>query len=729
MSSNPELTGAAHDSAQADAADAADTADTPAAPRAARPARAIQPLPDQLISQIAAGEVVERPASVVKELLENALDAGASTLRILLDEGGVKRISIADDGCGIPEGELPLALMRHATSKIRSLAELESVATLGFRGEALASIASVAEMSITSRSAEAPHAVKIDAHTGAIAPAAGGQGTTIEVRELYFNTPARRKFLKSEQTELGHCLEMIRRSALARPDVAISVLHNGRAVEHWNASDPGTRVSKILGEVFATAHLPLDERAGPLAVYGCAGLPTASRNRADQQYFFVNGRFVRDKLLTHAVRSAYEDVLHGDRYPSYVLFLDLPPEAVDVNVHPSKIEVRFRDSRSIHQFVFHAVQRALARHAGASPETTSGGHAALIEPRPMPGAGVLGTSAGLAAGTAGTPGFSRSGAAPGAPGTAGGFGEDGKFGTASVASSFGGAGGAGSRTSGFAPASGGAGSGSGNTWLRQSRMTQGSLPVAQPLALYDALFGRKDVGAGTAQGATVPQAQDAAGSIGSLGASGEMAAHAAHAAFEAGDDHPLGFALGQVHGIYVLAQNARGLVIVDMHAAHERILYEQFKQALAERSLAVQPLLIPISMTADPIETGTVEEEKATLEALGFDLAVLSPTSIAIRAVPALLKDADLQALARAVLTDLHAYGGSRVLTERQHEMLGTLACHHAVRANRRLTLDEMNALLRQMEATERADQCNHGRPTWYQLTLADLDRLFMRGQ
>jgi len=726
MSSNPELTGAAHDSAQADAADAADT---PAAPRAARPARAIQPLPDQLISQIAAGEVVERPASVVKELLENALDAGASTLRILLDEGGVKRISIADDGCGIPEGELPLALMRHATSKIRSLAELESVATLGFRGEALASIASVAEMSITSRSAEAPHAVKIDAHTGAIAPAAGGQGTTIEVRELYFNTPARRKFLKSEQTELGHCLEMIRRSALARPDVAISVLHNGRAVEHWNASDPGTRVSKILGEVFATAHLPLDERAGPLAVYGCAGLPTASRNRADQQYFFVNGRFVRDKLLTHAVRSAYEDVLHGDRYPSYVLFLDLPPEAVDVNVHPSKIEVRFRDSRSIHQFVFHAVQRALARHAGASPETTSGGHAALIEPRPMPGAGVLGTSAGLAAGTAGTPGFSRSGAAPGAPGTAGGFGEDGKFGTASVASSFGGAGGAGSRTSGFAPASGGAGSGSGNTWLRQSRMTQGSLPVAQPLALYDALFGRKDVGAGTAQGATVPQAQDAAGSIGSLGASGDMAAHAAHAAFEAGDDHPLGFALGQVHGIYVLAQNARGLVIVDMHAAHERILYEQFKQALAERSLAVQPLLIPISMTADPIETGTVEEEKATLEALGFDLAVLSPTSIAIRAVPALLKDADLQALARAVLTDLHAYGGSRVLTERQHEMLGTLACHHAVRANRRLTLDEMNALLRQMEATERADQCNHGRPTWYQLTLADLDRLFMRGQ
>ncbi|WP_321947222.1 DNA mismatch repair endonuclease MutL [Paraburkholderia sp. J10-1] len=716
MSSNSEPTGAAPDSANA--AHAASTTDAAVASRAAQPARAIQALPDQLISQIAAGEVVERPASVVKELLENALDAGASTLRILLDEGGVKRISIADDGCGIPEAELPLALMRHATSKIRSLAELESVATLGFRGEALASIASVAEMSITSRSADAPHAVKIEGHTGAISPAAGGQGTTIEVRELYFNTPARRKFLKSEQTELGHCLEMIRRSALARPDVAISVLHNGRAVEHWNASDPATRVSKILGEVFATAHLPLDERAGPLAVYGCAGLPTASRNRADQQYFFVNGRFVRDKLLTHAVRAAYEDVLHGERYPSYVLFLDLPPEAVDVNVHPSKIEVRFRDSRSIHQFVFHAVQRALARHAGASPETTSGGHAAaLIEPRALPGAGVLGASVGLASGASDSP---RAGAAPGATG---GFGTDGKFGTASVASSFGG--GAGSplsRASGFgASNAGGANASSGNTWLRQSRMTQGSLPVAQPLALYDALFGRKDVGAGTAQGSTVPQAQD--------GAADAFAAGAPHAAFEAGEDHPLGFALGQVHGIYVLAQNARGLVIVDMHAAHERILYEQFKQALAERSLAVQPLLIPISMTADPVETGTVEEEKATLEALGFDLAVLSPTSIAIRAVPALLKDADLQALARAVLADLHEYGGSRVLTERQHEMLGTLACHHAVRANRRLTLDEMNALLRQMETTERADQCNHGRPTWYQLTLADLDRLFMRGQ
>ncbi|MDN7880460.1 DNA mismatch repair endonuclease MutL [Burkholderia aenigmatica] len=661
--------------------DITETAAGAAPAPAPRPLRAIQPLPDQLISQIAAGEVVERPASVVKELLENAMDAGAQTLRIVLEEGGVKRISITDDGCGIPPDELALALMRHATSKIRSLEELEAVATLGFRGEALASIASVAEMSITSRTADAAHAMKIDAQTGVLSPAAGSTGTTIEVRELYFNTPARRKFLKSEQTEFGHCLEMIRRAALARPDVAISVLHNGKAVEHWNATEPAQRVAKILGDSFATAHLPLDEQAGPLAVYGCAGLPTASRGRADQQYFFVNGRFVRDKLLTHAVRAAYEDVLHGDRYPSYVLFLDLPPEAVDVNVHPSKIEVRFRDSRSIHQYVFHAVQRALARHAGASPETTAGGHAAHLEPAPRGPSSFLDTPLGQSQGHA-----------------------------------TGGSGG-----SGFSPSSS---SSSGNTWMRQARMTQGTLPVAQPLALYDALFGRKDTGAGTPDGTTTIARDSAGVPVAPLpGFTASPIAATAH------DEQPLGFALGQIHGIYVLAQNAHGLVIVDMHAAHERILYEQFKNALADRSVAVQALLLPVSMTATPIEIGTVEEERDTLESLGFDLAVLSPTTLAIRAVPALLKDADLQSLARAVLADLHAFGGSRVLTERQHELLGTLACHHAVRANRRLTLDEMNALLRQMEATERADQCNHGRPTWYQLTLNDLDRLFMRGQ
>ncbi|WP_233828326.1 DNA mismatch repair endonuclease MutL [Paraburkholderia sp. ZP32-5] len=704
------------------AGSAAEPAPSGVAP-APRPLRAIQPLPDQLISQIAAGEVVERPASVVKELLENALDAGAQTLRILLDEGGVKRISITDDGCGIPENELVLALTRHATSKIRSLAELEAVATLGFRGEALASIASVAQMSITSRTADAPHAVRIDAETGVLSPAAGTQGTTMEVRELYFNTPARRKFLKSEQTELGHCLEQIRRVALARPDVAISVLHNGKAVEHWNASEPPARVAKILGDTFATAHLPLDEAAGPLAIYGCAGLPTASRGRADQQYFFVNGRFVRDKLLTHAVRAAYEDVLHGERFPSYVLFLDLPPEGVDVNVHPSKIEVRFRDSRSIHQFVFHAVQRALARHAGASPETTAGGHAAHLEPSAGGPASFGSTPLGGADGTSNT----GNGFGPAAGITSGSGGSTGAGFGASARGGFGG-------SSGFGGLSGAQ---AGNTWMRQSRMTQGTLPVAQPLAGYDALFGRKDPLAGQRGGASLFEARDPASEMASpydtswpaSAPTSPFAARAASPAFDATDDQPLGFALGQVHGIYVLAQNRQGLVIVDMHAAHERILYEQFKNALADRAIAVQPLLIPQTMQADPVEIGTVEEERDTLDALGFDLAVLSPTTLAIRAVPALLKDADLQALARAVLSDLHSFGGSRVLTERQHELLGTLACHHAVRANRRLTLDEMNALLRQMEATERADQCNHGRPTWYQLTLGDLDRLFMRGQ
>ena len=626
--------------------------------------RAIEPLPDQLISQIAAGEVVERPASVVKELLENALDAGATTLRITLDEGGVKRVAVMDDGCGIEADQLVLALTRHATSKIRSLAELEAVRTLGFRGEALASVASVAQLSITSRTSGAPHASRLDARTGALTPAAGGPGSTIEVRELYFNTPARRKFLKTEQTELGHCMEMVRRVALARPDVAISVLHNGRPIEHWNASEPVARVAKVLGGEFASAHLPLDERAGPLAVYGLAGLPTASRGRADQQYFFVNGRFVRDKLLTHAVRAAYEDVLHGDRYPAYVLFLDLPPEAVDVNVHPSKIEVRFRDSRGIHQIVFHAVQRALARHAGASPETTTGGHAAHL-------AAASASSAGLAESNGTT-------------------------------------------------ASGG------NVWYPRARMRQGALPVNQPLALYDALYGGR--GDPAAAASALAHGSGSTAETGATDAAGFDSRFNVPAALPEGEQ-PLGFALGQVHGVYVLAQNTQGLVLVDMHAAHERILYEQFKNSLAERNIAVQALLIPIVMAADAVEIGVAEEERPALEALGFDIAVLSPTTLAIRAVPALLRDADLQTLARAVLADLQAYGGSRVLTERQHEMLGTLACHHAVRANRRLTLDEMNGLLRQMEATERADQCNHGRPTWFQLTLADLDRLFMRGQ
>ncbi|WP_425495629.1 DNA mismatch repair endonuclease MutL [Pandoraea capi] len=669
-------------------------------PAGLAPARAIRVLPDQLISQIAAGEVVERPASVVKELLENALDAGARALQIKLEEGGVRRIAITDDGGGMSADQLPLALTRHATSKIRTLDELESVLTLGFRGEALASIASVAQLTLSSRQIDAPHATAIDGNTGALTPAAGPVGTTVDVRDLYFNTPARRKFLKTEQTEFGHCMDVIRRSALARPDVGFSILHNNRAVEHWNASDAATRVSRVLGNDFADAHLALDEGAAELRLSGFVGLPTASRGRADQQFFFVNGRFVRDKLLTHAVRAAYEDVLHGDRYPAYVLYFELPPQLVDVNVHPSKIEVRFRDARSVHQFVFHAVQRALARAAGSGGAT----HAAHLT-----------EGGGLAAGP---------GAAGGAPGGLGGFG------------------GSGGGFSGARP-SGGFGTPGGSSW--NARAQQGALPVAQPLSVYDNLFGRTAPPAARPYGqpgvtdapspayGNTGAAQDgatfASGLAEVFGANGAGGASSVNAVDAMQLEQPLGFALGQLHGIYILAQNAYGLVLVDMHAAHERILYERFKQALVERSVPVQPLLIPVTFFADPVEIGTTEEHQETLTALGFDLAAMSPTTLAVRAIPALLDGADAQALARAVLADLRQYGGSRVLTERQHELLGTLACHTAVRANRRLTHEEMNALLRQMEATERADQCNHGRPTWYQLTLGDLDKLFMRGR
>ncbi|SPC11530.1 DNA mismatch repair endonuclease MutL [Cupriavidus taiwanensis] len=644
--------------------------------------RPIRPLPDQLISQIAAGEVVERPASVVKELLENALDAGATQLGIRLEEGGVRRIVITDNGCGIPAAELPVALMRHATSKIASLDELESVLTLGFRGEALASIASVSQMTLTSRTAADAHATQVSADSGALQPASGGVGTTVDVQHLYFNTPARRKFLKTEQTELGHCLEMVRRVALARPDVTISVHHNGKPLEHWNAGDVATRTAQVLGNDFARARLALDEHADTLSLYGFAGLPTASRGRPDQQYFFVNGRFVRDKLLNHAVRSAYQDVLHGDRFPSYVLCLDLPPEMVDVNVHPSKIEVRFRESRAVHQFVYHAVQRCLARQAGANGDslhTDADGEITLA-----PGAVAPAVAARPGAGT---------------------------------------------------PAQ----------WINYSAARQTELGIAQPRQAYLGMVREATAPAARPYGAPASDAGGWAGASAQPPAwlADVQAARAgdppglldrlppAPAPDETGaaDEHPLGYAIAQLHGIYVLAQNARGLVLVDMHAAHERILYEQIKAALDARELAVQPLLIPVTLPASPVEIGVAEEHQETLTLLGFDIAPVSPTTLAVRAVPALLQQADAEALARDVLRDLHAYGGSRVLAERRNELLATLACHSAVRANRKLTVEEMNALLRQMEQTERADQCNHGRPTWVQLTVTELDRLFLRGQ
>ena len=614
------------------------------------PSRPIQPLPDQLISQIAAGEVVERPAAVVKELLENALDAGATSIAIRLEQGGVKRIAITDNGSGIASAQMPLALARHATSKIASLSELENVATLGFRGEALASIASVAQLTLTSRTADAAHAWEIVANANTpgaagVTPSSGAQGTSVDVQDLYFNTPARRKFLKLEQTEFGHCAEVVRRIALSRPDVAFSLTHNGRTMDHWNATDVARRSAQILGDEFASARLHLDEAAGGVRLHGFAGLPTAAKARADAQYFYVNGRFVRDKLLTHAVRAAYQDVLHGERFPAYVLALEIAPSQVDVNVHPSKIEVRFRDSRSIHQFVFHAVSRVLAQTSA-----TSFGNA------PAP----------LAAPTAALP------------------------------------------------------------WLREQQTTFASAfaaatafgqshGVAQSLANYGALFTN-----------TSGASQDGGGQRPALtGGAPERTAPALNGS----DEFPLGFALAQLHGVFILAQNAHGMVIVDMHAAHERILYEQLKTALEADAMPVQALLIPVTFHADGIEVGTVEEHHATLQTLGFDIAIMSPTTLAVRAVPALLKNADAQTLARDVLRDVREFGGSRVLLERRNELLGTLACHTAVRANRMLSAPEMNALLRQMEHTERADQCNHGRPTWIQLGHGDLDKLFLRGQ
>ncbi|MDQ7969405.1 MAG: DNA mismatch repair endonuclease MutL [Oxalicibacterium faecigallinarum] len=605
--------------------------------------RPIQPLSDQLISQIAAGEVVERPSAVVKELLENALDAGATQITVRLEQGGVKRIAITDNGRGITPDQMPLALARHATSKIASLTELENVATLGFRGEALASIASVAQLTLTSRTADAEHAWEIVGNPQSqVVPSAGAVGTTIDVQDLYFNTPARRKFLKTEQTEFGHCAEVVRRIALSRPDVAFSLTHNGKTVDHWTVNDIAKRSAQVLGNEFSGARLPIDEQAGPLHLHGFIGLPTASKARADAQYFYVNGRFVRDKLLTHAVRSAYQDVLHGDRYPSYVISLDLDPSLVDVNVHPSKIEVRFRDSRAVHQFVFHAVQRALA-------QTSATAHGAAPAPTPAPSS-VL-------------------------------------------------------------------------PWLREQQQTSLGMQfnsgssnqgVAQSTENYGNFFAAATASPATPSYTNCGLASAAAAPLQSM---------------PDDEEYPLGFAIAQLHGIFVLAQNRKGLALIDMHAAHERILYEQLKNALDSDAMQVQPLLIPVTFYADEVDVGTASENQEILRSLGFDITALSPTTLAVRAVPVLLKNADAQSLARDVLRDVREFGGSRVLLERRNEMLGTLACHTAVRANRILTIPEMNALLRQMEATERSDQCNHGRPTWVQLSLSDLDKLFQRGQ
>lgn len=593
---------------------------------------AIRVLPDLLISQIAAGEVVDRPASALKELLENSLDAGSTDIAVQLAEGGTRQIRVADNGGGIEKSDLHLALARHATSKIGSLDDLERVASLGFRGEALASIAAVSHLDLSSRVASSAHAWKVECSGGTVGspePAAVAAGTVVEVRDLYFNTPARRKFLRSAQTEFAHSEETFRRVALSRPDARFTLAHNGRA--HWllPAGTREERIHAVLGDAFREAALAVAVEAGGFRLHGLVAQPAYSRAARDAQYFFVNGRFVRDKMLAHAVREAYHDVLHHDRHPAYVLFLELDPALVDANVHPTKIEVRFRDSRGVHQFVFHALEKSLA--------ATRAGGAARAQPAQAP----------------------------------------------------------------FAPAGPAFGA------FRQPAFDLGARSVAEPDAFYATLFGAREAGA------AIPASMPAA------------------ALPPLPDDtpHPLGFALAQLSGIYVLAQNEKGLVVVDMHAAHERIVYEKLKAGLDADRIPTQKLLIPSTMIASALEVATAEEHNDVLARLGFEIAPIGPGAVAVRSIPMSLAQADAAQLARDVLAEIAEFGGSRVLAERQNEMLATMACHAAVRANRQLTLPEMNALLREMEATERSGQCNHGRPTWFQVTIGELDKMFMRGK
>ncbi|MFH2133827.1 MAG: DNA mismatch repair endonuclease MutL [Pseudomonadota bacterium] len=586
-------------------------------------------LPDLLINQIAAGEVIERPASALKELLENSLDAGATEIAVQLESGGIKLLRVRDNGCGITKEQLPLALMRHATSKIASLDDLQRVASMGFRGEALASMAAVAQVTLTSRTEDAGHAWKVDAIDGALseaAPSAHAPGTSFEMRELYFNTPARRKFLKSENTEFAWCEETFKRIALSRPDVAFSLQNNGKSKWQLASQDLPQRIKAILGSEFGQYAVNVEREIGPLHLYGIAALPAYSRSTRDEQYFFINGRFVRDKVLMHAVRQAYQDILHHQRHPAFVLFLDMPPELVDVNVHPAKSEVRFRESQGIHQFVFHALQDALSATMADKGETPT------ATPRQEPQT------------------FAPTQQQPM------------RFGAAEQQATY-------------------------RVWESQSQAL-GSRSEEQTSGNYEPL--------NSAQSSQV---------------------------------HPLGYALGQLSGIYILAQNQQGLIVVDMHAAHERIVYERLKTAFDAQQMPTQQLMIPVTFGADPLAIATVEEEQDALNKLGFDIAPISTHTLAVRAMPAMLKQSHAEAAAREVLHELHEFGASRALTERRNELLATLACHSAVRANQQLSIPEMNAILREMEQTERADQCNHGRPTWFQITLAELDAMFMRGQ
>jgi DNA mismatch repair protein MutL len=582
----------------------------------------IQQLPSHLVNQIAAGEVVERPASVVKELVENSLDAGAQAVQVDIVAGGQKLIRIRDDGKGIPESELALALSRHATSKISSLDDLEAVASLGFRGEALPSIASVARLSLCSRSLEADAAWQVDADSGVTSqprPAAHPQGTTVEVHDLFYNTPARRRFLRTERTEFGHIEKWMRRLALSRPEIAFTLTHNQRTVLQLAAAkDPDSerqRIARICGDAFAEQCVHIEREVEGIALSGWIGLPTFNRSQPDLQYWFVNGRSVSDKTLAHAVRHAYRDVLFHGRYPAYVLKLTMDPRGVDANAHPAKHEIRLRDGRRVHGVVSQSVEFAL----GA---TRPGGHD--VNPIPM---------------------------------------------------------------------------------TRDRVFSQESMPLPRSPAPGAV---RETPGAYRAM-ATAPSLADVPA--------------------EATGVPPLGFAVAQLAGIYILAENRDGLVVVDMHAAHERITYEKLKRSFDDRNLVRQPLLVPESISVAESEANLAETSGDALEQLGLVVDRTGPTTLTVREVPALLRNADAESLLRDVLSDLAESGQSNRVASESEELLATMACHHSVRANRLLSIDEMNALLRDMESTERADQCNHGRPTWTTITLAELDRLFLRGR
>jgi DNA mismatch repair protein MutL len=633
--------------------------------------RTIAALPDRLISQIAAGEVIERPASVLKELVENAIDANANAIEVRLEAGGIRRISVNDDGHGITRDELLLALTRHATSKIRSLQDLESVASMGFRGEALASVASVARLTLISRTAADDHAWQLDGHGESAQPAAGSQGTTVDVRGLFDDVPARRKFLKSEATEFGHCMDIMTRIALAHPEMAFRVFHNDKPVRQWPVASLAKRVADVLGHEFSEAAIAVDAGAGPAQIRGFVNRPTAARARADRQFLFVNGRHVRDRTVSHALKTAYADVLHGDRQPAYVLFINIDPQTVDVNVHPAKHEVRFRDSGAVHRLVQQVVTDALASSVDETQNT-----AEPAAPN-MPAMGTL-TGSGHAGGS-----MSRASYTP-TPHPR----------TYPMRSPV-------------------------QSRLTLNEPTPGASPMSNPTW-----------GSGW-HNAHAPS--DAPGDV----ASAAMQALSGNqpdnrqdnTANPEGHVWPLGRALAQLHGIYILSQTRDGLILVDIHAAHERVVYEQLKTALDARQVATQGLLVPLVINVSDTEVALAQDNSDALAQMGFEVHGAGPQSVMIRSVPALLIRGDIETLVRGVLQDMAEVGVSALLTEQRNQLLSTMACHGAVRANRQLTIAEMNALLRQMEQTERADQCNHGRPTWLAWRLTDLDRLFMRGQ